>query len=209
MTAAGLPDLSAIGAVVTGSHIVYTSGKHGASYVNKDALYPHTHLASQLGRALAQAFVNDNVDIVLAPAVGAIVLGQWTAFHLSELTGKNILSVYAEQTAEKGFVIKRGYDQLIRGKRTLVIEDVITTGGSVTKVIRLAREMGAEVIGAGALCNRGRITAEGIGKVPRLETLYNLPMETWDEGDCPLCQKGVPVNTALGKGREYLSRKKA
>ena len=196
-----------LGAVITNSHLVYTSGKHGSTYVNKDALYPHTAAISSLCRVLAEQFVVDNIEVVVAPALGGIILSQWIAHHLSDLMGREVLSVYAEKIEEGGFVIKRGYDKLLKDKNVLVVEDILTTGGSARKVIELTRTLGGNVQGLAVLCNRGGVTAQELAQVPKIISLLSLDFESWDEGDCPLCKQGVPVNTEVGKGREFLAKR--
>ena len=200
--------LTQVGAVITGSHIVYTLGKHGSAYINKDALYPHTKETSQLCRLFAEHFAQDDIDVVIAPALGGIILSQWTAYHLSELTGREVLGLYAEKIeGTKDFVIKRGYDKLLAGKKTLILEDDLTTGGSVKKVVELACSMGAEIVGVGVLCNRGNIRAEDIGNVSKLYSLVSISLDAWEPDECPLCAQGVPINTSVGKGREFLEKK--
>jgi len=204
-----LAELTKIRAVITDSHVVYTSGKHGSAYVNKDAVYPHTHLTSRLCRAIAEKFLAKEPEVVLAPAVGGIILSQWVAYHLSELSGKEVLGVYAEKTEDgDGFVLRRGYDRLVAGKKTLVVEDVLTTGGSVKKAVETAKKAGADVLGVGALCNRGGIRAAELD-APELIALLQVKLDAWDAADCPLCARGVPVNTDVGKGREFLAKKAA
>lgn len=200
--------LGKVGAVITDSHIVYTSGKHGTAYVNKDAVYPHTAETSRLCKAIAERFADDNVQVVIAPAIGGVILSQWTAHHLTEMNGHEVLGVYAEKS-ESGdtFVIKRGYDKLITGKNVLVVEDILTTGGSAKKVIETTRVIGGNVIGLGVLCNRGGITSQDLADVPKLTSLVNIKLDAWDEATCPLCKLNVPVNTNVGKGREFLARK--
>jgi len=192
--------LEKVGALITSSHIVYTSGKHGSSYVNKDAIYPHTELTALICEAMAEPFAGQEIDAVLAPAIGGVLLGHGVARHLSRIQGKNILSVYAEATPEKDFVIKRGYDELIQNKKVLVVEDILTTGGSVRKVVETARKIPCEIVGVSALCNRGNVTPEMLGEVPVLKSIYTLNLESWDPKDCPLCLKNIPINTSLGKG---------
>ncbi|MFH1412725.1 MAG: phosphoribosyltransferase family protein [bacterium] len=194
-----------VGAIITDSHIVYTSGKHGTAYINKDALFPHNKETSKLCRIIAQKFVKDDVHAVIGPAVGGAILSQWTAYHLSELAEREVLGVYADKVEER-FVIKRGYDKLIANKNVLVVEDVLTTGGSVKKVINATHDAGGNVIGLGVLCNRGNVTTKDLADVPKLFSLVNVNLESWDEADCPLCVDGVPINTDVGKGREFLAR---
>lgn len=241
--------LGKVGAVITDSHVVYTSGKHGTAYVNKDAIYPHTAETSRLCRAIAERFADDSVETVIAPAVGGVVLSQWTAHHLTELTGREVFGVYAEklemslisvdkrnylqvelterrrydedfnllgivelhsgeQLVKRAgtFTIGRGYDKFISGKNVLVVEDVLTTGSTAKKVVEAVRTAGGNIVGLGVLCNRGGITTRDVGDVPKLVTLVNVKLDAWDEKDCPLCRQGVPVNTDVGKGREFLAR---
>lgn len=202
--------LHRVGALLTG-HFVGTSGKHLQHYVNKDAVYPHTEETSALCLAIAQEFSSDkdNVEVVIGPEKGAIILSQWTAYHLTMISGLETLSVYAEKAPDgDGFVIKRSYDKLVTGKNVLVVEDVLTTGGSAKKVIEAVRAIGGKVIGLGVLCNRGGITPANLADVPKLFALANVSLESWAPDECPLCDKGIPINTDVGKGAEYLAKKK-
>ncbi len=189
--------LSGCGALLTDVHVVYTSGRHGAAYVNKDAVYPHTALVSELCGLLAAAYQDDDVEVVAGPALGGVILSQWTAHHLGAL------AVYAERTPG-GLALRRGYDSLVAGRRVLVVEDVLTTGGSLAETVDAVRSAGGEVVGAAALVNRGGVTAGGVG-APRLEGLVTLGLESWDAAACPLCRDGVAVTTAVGKGAEFLA----
>jgi orotate phosphoribosyltransferase len=190
-------------AFIFDSHIIYTSGKHGKAYVNKDALYPHTDLTSLLCQQIAEHFREARIDAVLAPALGGIILSQWTAHHLSQLMGREVLGVYAEKSLETdSFVIKRGYDALIKNKRVLIVEDILTTGISVKKVVETARQMTSEIVGVAALCNRGGVTSETLSSVPELFSLLNVNLETWDPAECPMCHAGIPINTQVGKGKK-------
>lgn len=201
--------LQRLGAVITDSHIVYTSGKHGTAYINKDAVYPHTKETSQLCRMIAKRFSKDNVDVVIAPAIGGVILSQWTAYHLSKIIGREVLSVYAEKSeGGDSFVIKRGYDKIISEKNVLVVEDVLTTGGSARRVIEATRAFGGTVIGLGVLCNRGGITPHDVADPPIIYALADITFDAWDESNCLLCTYDVPINIDVGKGREYLAHKK-
>ncbi len=195
------------GVIIGNSHFVYTSGKHGASYINKDAIYPHTRETSALCREIAKKFADYGVQVVVAPAIGGVILSQWIAFHLSKITGQEILGVYAEKTDDgKFFIIKRGYDKLVAGKNVLVAEDVLTTGSSVKKVVEAIRAVGGNIVGLGALCNRGNVTRQDVANVPELIALINIKLDVWEEAECPLCVQGVPFNSDVGKGKEYLWR---
>jgi len=195
------------GGYITDSHIVYTSGKHGLAYLNKDAIYPHTAEVAKLCRVIAERFKGQGVQVVAAPALGGIILSQWTAHYLTEMEGREVLGVYTEKTPEKDQIFTRGYDALIKGKKVLIVEDILNTGGSVYKVVESVKKAGGSVVGVAALANRGGVTSHNIGDVPMF-TLASVSLDAWEEADCPLCKQGVPINTAVGKGREYIAKKR-
>ena len=194
------------GAVITNSHVVYTSGLHGSAYVNKDAIYPHTAAISRLAGLIAFLFESYKPEVVIAPAVGGCILSNRVAEHLSMMLHQDVLGIYADKTDDGNFVIKRGYDKLIRDKKVLVVEDVLTTGNSAKKVVIATRMAGAHVIGVGAICNRGNVEEKNVGDVPILEALLNVKLDAYEEASCPLCEKGVPINTNVGKGREFIAK---
>lgn len=186
-------------AIITGSHIVYTSGKHGSAYVNKDAVYPNTARVAELCRHLADAARPHRPEVVCGPAMGGIILAQWTGHHLG------LPAIYAEK-ADGGMALRRGYDRLAAGKRVLVVEDILNTGGSIREAITAVRAAGGEVVATAALVNRGGVTAADVG-APALVALLNVALDAWDPDACPLCRDGVPINTDVGKGREFLARR--
>ncbi len=239
-------------AVLVNSHFVYTSGKHGSAYVDKDAVSPHSFDLNGLCFAIARHFEYDRIEVVVAPAVGAIALCQHTALHLSELreelpggASREVLALYAEREeillATKGiattllnkgnffeqtdvrhtlkekdelvvktdkFIFKRGYGKLVKGKRVLVVEDILNTGGSADRVVKCVREAGGEVVGLGAICNRGGVSAEQLG-VPKLFALLNVSLDAYEPEKCPLCKAGVPINEEVGHGKDFMASKRA
>jgi orotate phosphoribosyltransferase len=203
-----LATLARVGALITGDHLIYTSGRHGSSYVNKDALYPHTAATSQVCAGIARRFAEAGVEVVAGPTVGGVIMAQWTAHHLAALTGREVLAVYAEEEVGEGGarrrLFRRGYDTLVAGRRVLVVEDILTTGGSVRLVVEAVAAAGGTVVGVGALCNRGGVSAEAIG-APELFSLSTVPMESFAAEECPLCAAGVPVNTRVGKGAAFVA----
>lgn len=193
--------------LITDDHFVYTSGKHGSVYINKDALYPHTEYTSRVGELFAEKHKDMEIDVVAAPALGGIILETWTAYHLSKIKGKEILGVYTEKDAEKNQIFTRGYDKLVKDKNVLVIEDLTTTGGSVLKVVNSVKNAGGKVVAVSVMVNRDpdNINSEMMG-VP-FSSLAVLKAEAWDEADCPLCKQGIPINTTVGHGKKYLEAK--
>lgn len=192
-------------------HFVGTNGNHMDTYINKDALYPHTEYASKLGEAMAEAMASWDPEVVVSPALGGIVLTQWSAYHATKLLGREVLAVYAEKVEgpEKKFAFTRGYDALVRGKRVVVVEDNLTTGGSVRRVVDLARETGAEVVGVVAMLNRGGVDIEAVGNPPHFEAIIEANLKSWPAEECDLCAKGVPVNTKIGKGKKFVEARTA
>lgn len=205
--------LGKLGAIITDSHIVYTSGKHGSAYINKDALFPRVRDTSDLCRVIAQHFVSqlgyDKIDTVIGPTVGGALLAQRVAFFVSCISGREVMAVYADKNRDVVISVRPSFVPWIREKRVLVVDDVLTTGGSAALVVEGVRAFGGKVIGLGAICNRGGVTAKDVADVPHLFALVNIQLEAWDEADCPLCKQNVPINTDVGKGREFLSRKQA
>ena len=198
--------LQKVGAFRAG-HFVFTSGLHADMYVNKDALYPYTTETSRLCREMAGRFRDKNIEAVSGPAIGAAILAQWVAYHLSEMTGHEVYAAGAEKDGEGGFVLRRGYDKIVAGKNVLVVEDLTTTGGSIKKAISAVRAAGGNVVGAIALCNRGDVTKEMIGNPPIFDQLVKLHLEQWPESECELCQGNIPVNTDIGHGKDFLAKK--
>jgi orotate phosphoribosyltransferase len=200
-----------VGAIVNDSHFVYTSGRHSSVYINKDALYLHTETISKLCKLMAHPYNAHQIDVVVGPVLGGIVLSQWVTHHLNaNRSSGETLAIYAEKEedgADKTFSFHRGYDRYIPGKNILVVEDVLTTGGSARQVIELVRRHGGNVLGLSALCNRGNIQPADVGNIP-IHTLVTLTLETFTEAECPICQQHVPINTELGKGRAFLARQK-
>lgn len=201
-----------VGAIVSDSHFVYSSGRHSSVYVNKDALYLYPRTIASLCRLMGQPYDANAIDVVVGPVLGGIILSQWVAHSLTERRSfGETLAVYAEKgadSAEKKFFFGRGYDRFIPGRNILVVEDVLTTGGSARQVIELVRKHDGNVVGLSVLCNRGNVQPADVGDVP-IQSLITLSLDTYTEEDCPYCEQGVPINTELGKGRAFLTRKRA
>lgn len=205
--------LEQTGAIITKDHFVYTSGKHGSVYIRKDKLYPNTLLTSLVCKMIAEQVKDWDIEVVVGPSVGGIILSQWTAYHLSKLTNKNVLSVFTEknyddkEVFDRPQLFKRGYDELVKGKRVLVVEDLTTTGMSVKKVVDQAKEAKGKVVGVFVLLNRN---PEGVNKKLMGAPFYALSVfkaDAYDAKSCPLCQKNIPINTTVGHGKEFLKKK--
>lgn len=170
------------GAILHG-HFRLSSGRHSDRFVQKFRVLEHPRLAQRFGESLAQAFDND-FDVVASPAIGAVVLGFATAL------AADARFVFAEREGDN-MVFRRGFELGSR-ERTLIVEDVITTGGSAAEVVELVRRAGAEPVGVGVLLDRGDpVRPPSIG-VP-VKSLLRLTVESWDASECPLCAEDRPL----------------
>lgn len=173
--------LGALGALQEG-HFRLTSGRHSDKYMQCARLFEHPKESAELCALLACEFRELGVELVAGPALGGIIM----AYEIARALGAR--NIFAER--ENGVMtLRRGF-HVAPGTRVLVIEDVVTTGGSVKEVALLLRGLGANVIGAGAVVDRSA------GKV-ELDTpfkaLLTLDATSWMPDNCPLCGKGVPI----------------
>ncbi|MES2088235.1 MAG: phosphoribosyltransferase family protein [Patescibacteria group bacterium] len=188
--------------VLINGHFILRSGLHSTGYLEKGHLLARTLVLKRLCHAMAELFVDDHVETVVAPAVAGVALSQWIAHHLTILTGCEVFAVFADKKDSGGFEIKRDFDKYIRGRRTLVAEDIVTKGGSVRDAIEITRKAKGDVVGACAIADRGGITASDLG-IQRFETLIRLNLPTYNAGlsECPACAAGVAIDTLHGHGK--------
>lgn len=199
--------LKRCGGLVKG-HFVLASGKHADTYVDKDSIFPHVPDVRRLCWAMAEQFIDNVPDVVVGPALGGIVLSQWTTYELGEKTGHDVRAVFAEKTSDGEFRFRSGYGNLVRDHTVLIVEDILTTGGSVKKIVDLVRRTGGKVIGLGVWCNRGNVAPNDID-VPAIVSLSTLELEdpqprVWIPSECELCRSQAPINTDLGHGRTFI-----
>ncbi|MFA6171815.1 MAG: phosphoribosyltransferase family protein [Patescibacteria group bacterium] len=188
-------------------HFVFTNGQHSDTYLNKDGLYPYAELTSEVGMMMAEKTKDLDIDTVVGPALGAIILSQWTAYHLSKLKGKVIYGVYTEKMPDKSQRFTRGYDKFVKGKKVLVVEDWTTTGLSALKTVKAIQEAGGDVVAVCSMVNRNpdEVTDEFFGT--KYLPLKAIKIQACNEDECHMCKQGVPISTEVGHGKEYLERK--
>ncbi len=196
--------LKKVGAILSPSHFVGVSGRHMDTYIAKDALFPHVNDVAQVCKMFAEKNKNLDIDAVAAPALGGIILAQGTAYELSKIKNKEVLAVFTEKTSDNDQIFTRGYDNYIKGKNVLVLEDLVTTGGSVQKVIKSVKKAGGNVIAVSVMVNKNpkEINEDTFG-VP-FNSLGELEVVTYEEEECPLCKNHVPMNTQFGHGKKFL-----
>ncbi|HKC24787.1 MAG TPA: orotate phosphoribosyltransferase [Thermoanaerobaculia bacterium] len=177
-------------ALLTG-HFKLSSGLHSDRYLQCAKVLQWPDRAKELGAALARLLAPDAPGVVVAPAMGGLVIGHETGRGLSTR------AIFAERV-EQVFELRRGF-ALAPGERVAVIEDVITTGKSTREVLDLVRVAGATPVACGAIVDRRPpllAKADSLDRVP-LRTLLPLHVAVWEPAACPLCAHGVPL-TAPG-----------
>jgi orotate phosphoribosyltransferase len=169
------------GALLEG-HFIYASGRHGHQFLQAARVMQYPQHNERLCAALAAQFAGTQVDLVVGPATGGIILAYETARHL------NCRAAFTEKV-DGGMAMKRGF-MLQPGTRVLVVEDIITTGGSVKKSITHLEERGATIVGVGVLIDRS--AGEAAFDYP-FKALAELNMQSWSPDDCPYCRTGDPI----------------
>ncbi len=168
-------------------HFRLTSGLHSAEYLQSALVLQHPAAASKLGRLLADELrdsVTKKITLVVSPALGGLIIGHEVARAL------RTRFIFAERDPGTGqMVLRRGF-AVKPGDTAVIIEDVITTGGSTRDVIEIVRGAGAQVLAAGSIIDRSGGHAD-VG-VPRV-ALVTLQVAAHYPDDCPLCQLGLPV----------------
>ncbi|HEX7259780.1 MAG TPA: hypothetical protein VF272_02500 [Candidatus Saccharimonadia bacterium] len=198
-----LKDKGSLYAPEDGYHFKGTSGKHINGYCNIDPVLPFPNLLSRMTEAIVANFKNDGVQTVIVPATGGIPLSQWGPYHLENMTGGEVLGVWADKAKPTGFILGRaGFPLAVKGRKVLVLEDIINTMYSIKQVVDLVREVGGEVVGVGSvIANRG-VSAEALG-VEKFFNLATFSYDAWEEPDCELCAKQVPMVIDVGHGDEF------
>ncbi len=163
-------------------HFQLSSGLHSGGYLQCARVLQHPGHAATLGVALARAVARFEPAVVLSPALGGVVIGHEVARALG------VRAVFAERRDGR-LTLRRGFE-LAPGERVLVVEDVVTTGGSTRETIEVARAAGAIVVGAAAIIDRG---AEAMAFDVPFDALARTPLPTYDPAACPMCAAGQPV----------------
>ncbi|MEG2173900.1 MAG: orotate phosphoribosyltransferase [Oscillospiraceae bacterium] len=168
--------------VLQTGHFRLTSGRHSDQYMQCARVFEHPNYSAKICADIAEGFSGDGVELVIGPAIGGIII----SYEVSRCLGTR--NIFAER--ENGVMtLRRGF-AIDPGTRVLVVEDTITTGGSVREVIDLVNALGGVVIGVGAVVDRSA------GKVDfgvPLRAAVSMAVVSWEAADCPLCRAGKPI----------------
>lgn len=169
--------------VLLEGHFKLTSGRHSNRYLQCAKIFRNTKYSEELCAALAEKYQDKGVEVVIGPAMGAVQMAYEVSrtFHCENF--------FTERDENGKMALRRGF-AVYPGQRVLIVEDVVTTGGSVREVMELVRQSGGEIIGVGSIVDR---TGGKIDFGVPYQAVVSLEVESWEPQDCPLCKSGAPA----------------
>jgi len=169
------------GALLKG-HFLLSSGLHSDTYFEKFQVLQYPQYVEILCRKMASLFRDDNVELVVGPTIGGVIIAYEVARHLK------VRSIYAEP-GDEGRIFKRGFN-IKKGEGVLIVDDILTTGGSAREVVQLVEKHQGSIQGIGLLLDRsgGKVKFDYPLKVLAITDVTNYRPE-----ECPLCKKGEPL----------------
>lgn len=163
-------------------HFRLSSGLHSGKYLQAALVLQHPEISEKLSKELVKKFSKEKIDVVIGPALGGITL----AYEVARALG--VRGLFTERH-EGRMVLRRGFS-IKPNEKALVVEDVVTTGGSTKEVIEVVKNSGGKVIGVGAIIDR---SDQGINFGAPFEYLAKVKIETFEEPNCPLCKSKTPL----------------
>lgn len=181
-----MPDVDALlrstGALLQG-HFLLTSGRHSGTYIEKFRIMEDPQATAALCGMIADHFRSAGVQLVVGPAMGGVILAYETARQLG------VRAIFAEKDASGRLVFERGFS-VQPNQPVLVVDDVLTTGGSVQRVLELLQESKARVVGVGLLVDR---TDGAVDFGVPFYACHTMRIESYPAAECPLCRQGLPL----------------
>lgn len=166
--------------VLLEGHFRLTSGRHSNKYLQCAKIFRNTKYSEELCSALAEQFADEGVEVVIGPAMGAVQMAYEVSRHLK------CENFFAEREADGKMALRRGFE-VKPGMKVLLVEDVVTTGGSVKEVLELVKAAGADVVGIGSIVDR---TGGKIDFGVPFKAVISVEVESWEPENCPLCKEG-------------------
>ncbi len=164
-------------------HFALTAGMHSPQYIQCAQLLQYPDVAADVCRAIGERFRSDRPEVVIGPAMGAMIV----AYEVARVLG--VRGIFVERV-NGIFELRRSF-QIRPGERTLIVEDVVTTGTSTNEVRRVVTQSGGNVIGVGAIIDRSATPPQfGV----RFEALLKLKTDLYSSEECPLCRGGMPLS---------------
>lgn len=168
--------------VLLEGHFLLTSGRHSGKYLQCARIFRHPKYSEELCAALAEQYAQDGVEVVIGPAMGAVQM----AYEVSRALGCENFFTERENGA---MTLRRGFE-VTPGMKVLVVEDVVTTGGSVREVVELVQKAGGIVVGVGSIVDR---TGGKIDFGVPYKAVISMDVPSYDAENCPLCKAGAPA----------------
>ncbi len=179
------------GAIMTG-HYLLTSGRHSARYIEKFNVLQNPKMTEKLCKAMAEYFKDAQIETVVGPMTGGIILAHETGKALGTR------AIFTERV-DGVMTFRRGFT-LHEGERVLIVEDIVTTGGSIREVIDVVKKFGGVPVAVSMLVDRSGGKAN-FGDVPSFALLH-MDVETFAPEDCPLCKENVPLTKRGSTGKK-------
>lgn len=182
MTKEQIIDMLKEAQVLLEGHFLLTSGRHSDKYMQCAKIFQYAKYSEPLCRELAEQYKNDNIDVVIGPAVGAVQM----AYEVGKQLG--VKNIFAER--ENGaMTLRRGFT-IEPGQRVLIVEDVVTTGGSVREVMQVVQDCGGVVAGIGSIVDR---TGGKIDFGVPYKSAFSMDITSYEAEECPICKTGAPL----------------
>ena len=167
---------------IMGGHFLLTSGRHSNVYIEKFRILENPSALDEVCLGMAKIVKDQNIELVLGAAIGGILITGGVGRHLG------VKHIFTERVNGK-MILRRGFS-IDKGQRILIVDDILTTGGSVMELIKLAKENGAEIVHVVYLVDRN---SEGIDFDVPSTALLKIPSESWETQNCPLCHEGMAI----------------
>lgn len=169
--------------VLLEGHFLLTSGRHSDKYMQCAKIFQNAKYSEPLCGELAKQYKDDNIEVVIGPAIGAIQM----AYEIGRQLG--VRNIFAERDADGAMALRRGFT-IEKGQRVLIVEDVVTTGGSVKEVMELVKENGGEIVGIGSIVDR---TGGKIDFGVPYKSAFSMDITSYEADECPICKTGLAL----------------
>ena len=168
--------------VLLEGHFLLTSGRHSDKYMQCAKIFQNAKYSVTLCAEQVEQYKDDNIEVVIGPAIGAIQM----SYEVGKQLG--VRNIFAER--ENGVMtLRRGFS-IEKGQRVLIVEDVVTTGGSVKEVMKLVEECGGEIVGIGSIVDR---TGGKIDFGVPYRSAFSMDITSYEAEECPICKTGTPL----------------
>ena len=191
LTEREIEDLFVESGALKEGHFKMTSGLHSSRYVDKFKILSKPRLASPLLTEMAERWKSNNIELVVGPAVGGIIL----SYEIARQLGCD--GIFLERKNGK-MALSRGFS-IEKSQRILIVEDVVTTGGSVNEVCEVLKQLGGEIAGISLMVDRSG------GKVDfgiKTDSLIQLDLELFEPESCPMCSDEIELEIPGGSGKD-------